>query len=70
MELNPYSIFLMIELARVIGVIDPELEYDLTWESGTKLYEEFNLTPFSNFDEPEYECIVEFLNDKIKNRTV
>jgi len=61
---NGYGIFLMIELARCKGIIDEELEYDLTWENGTGLFNEFQGGKFDRADQPLYECIEEFLNTK------
>jgi hypothetical protein len=64
---NPYLIFLMIELARIEGVIEKELEYDLTWEKGEDLYAEFNKSEF-NLDETKgtYGCIQDFLSNKVE----
>lgn len=59
-----YGIFLMIELARLAGIIPQELEYDITWEMGNNLYDEFKASSFDDSFEPEYECIQNFLNTK------
>ena len=54
----------MIKLANEMGIIPEELEYDTTWERGIELYKEFDKSKFNNSNEPEYECILEFLNSK------
>ena len=38
---NAYGVFIMIELARLHGLIEEELELDLTYEKGLKLYNAF-----------------------------
>ena len=68
MEQNAYPIFLMIELARVKAVIDTELEHDLTWDRGIELYNEFSGHQFDDEDKPLYDCIVEFINNKIETK--
>ena len=61
---NPYLTFLMIELARVNGLIKKDLEYDLTWEAGEDYIAEFGKSKF-NFDtKGVYECFEDFLKDK------
>lgn len=70
MEQNAYPIFLMIELARVLGVIDTKLEYDLIWDRGTELYNEFSGHQFDDENESLYDCIILFLNNKMKSQTV
>lgn len=61
--MNGYGIFLMIELARILGVIPKKLEYDLTWEKGEELHNEFDGSKFNDTHKGEYECIEEFLKD-------
>ena len=61
---NPYLIFLMIELARISGVIKPDLEYDLTWEKGEDLFAEFTKSEFNLDTQGVYECIENFLIEK------
>lgn len=60
-----YNIFLMVELARVNKLIDPDLEYDKTWCEGINLYNEFEKSEF-NTDNGLYECIEEFISDYIE----
>ena len=62
--MNGYGIYLMIELAKIYGVIEKELEYDLTWEQGQGLHQEFVGSEFDDSHEPEYECMVAFLKSK------
>jgi hypothetical protein len=61
---NGYEIFLMIELARCVGLIDKKLEYDLTWNKGCELYQEFETSEFNDTHKPEYDCMVNFLKSK------
>ena len=63
---NGYSIFLMLELARLKKIVDDELEYDLMWAEGLKLYGEFVTSKFNVDNNPLYECMIEFLNSKIE----
>lgn len=63
MNVTGYQIFLMVELARIAGVIDRELEYDTTWAMGQMLYSEFENSDFDDSNQPEYECIEKFLLD-------
>lgn len=60
-----YNIFLMVELARVNKLIDPDLEYDKTWCEGINLYNDFEKSEF-NTDNGLYECIEEFISDYIE----
>lgn len=62
--MNGYGIFLMIELARIAGIIPKDLEYDLTWERGEELHMEFETSKFNDSYKPEYECMEEFLKTK------
>jgi len=62
--MNGYNIYLMIELAKCHGIIPTEQEYDTTWKQGEELYYEFQGSRFDVDNEPEYECINEFLDDK------
>lgn len=63
MNTNGYSIFLMVELARCFGLIEPKLEYDRTWEMGKDLYEQFEDSKFNDENESEYQCIHNFLEN-------
>jgi len=63
-----YSIYLMIELAKVHGVIPKELEYDLTYKQGEELYEAYEKSAFNDADQSEYECIEAFLTTPITYR--
>ena len=62
--MKPYQIFLTIELARIAGIIDVQLQYDTTWEQGEALFKEFEGSEFNNPNVPEYEAIEAFVNDK------
>ena len=63
--MNGYGIFLMIELARVNNIIDKELEYDLTWEKGEQLYQEFLDSAHNENNVGEYECLKNFLQSDV-----
>jgi hypothetical protein len=63
---NGYGIFVMIELARLHGLIEEELELDLTYEKGLKLYNAFLETEYSTDSESEHDGIEAF----IQNQTV
>jgi hypothetical protein len=60
---NPYGVFLTIEIARILGIIPKDLEYDLTWDKGTDLYNEFHISKYNDTTRSEYGCIEEFLKD-------
>lgn len=62
--MSGYQIFLMIELARIAGIIDVQAEYDTTWEQGEALHKEFWGSEFNNPNVPEYEAIEAFLEEK------
>ena len=62
--MNGYEIYLMVQLAQCNGIIKEELEYDTAWEEGTELLVEFQASKFDDENKPQYECIVEFLEDK------
>ena len=55
--ISGYQIFLMVELARIAGIIEKDLEYDTTWETACRLYSEFLGGKYDIDTEPEYECI-------------
>jgi len=58
-----YPIFVMIELARIWELIDPDLEYDSTWDEGIRLYKEFFDSSYNDELKPEYDCMEDFLRD-------
>ena len=60
-----YNIFVLIELAKSLGMFSNEIEYDVIWEQGSKLYDEFKLSSFDNGSKSEYDCINDFLNCKM-----
>ena len=61
--ISGYQIFLMVELARIAGIIEKDLEYDTTWETACRLYSEFLGGKYDIDTEPEYEFIEEFLKN-------
>jgi len=58
---NPYGVFLMIEAARIYGLINRDLEYDLTWEKGVELYNQYTVSGYDNINHAEYDCIFEWV---------
>lgn len=64
--MNAYQIYLMIELAKLANVLPIDLEYDLMWGKGGELYSEFQSSEYDNDSKSEYDCIVEFLDNKAK----
>ena len=56
-ENSAYSIFLMVEAARLHGLIDKDLEYDRTWEVAEGMYREFKASAFNNLALSEMDCI-------------
>ncbi len=66
--MNYYGVFLMIELAKLKKLINPDLAYDLMWEKGIALYKEFLASSFDDGDKGEYDCIHSFLLSKSEER--
>lgn len=60
-----YNFYLFVNLR--IAILPNEIEYDLQYQNDTSLYEIYNNSNFNDEKLPEYECIVNFLQDlKIK----
>ena len=59
-----YSIYLMVSLAKINGIIPEHLEYDTAWAKGGLLLMDFEKSKFNVDDKSEYDCINEFLEDK------
>ena len=57
-----YCIFVMIQLAIAHKVISSELEYDLMWAEGIKLYESFFQSIYNDENKSEIDCMNDFLN--------
>ena len=66
--MNYYGVFLMIELAKLKKLINPDLSYDIMWEKGIGLYKEFLDSSFDDGDRGEYDCIHSFLLNKSGER--
>lgn len=62
--MNGYNIFLMLELARLKGVISKTLEYDTMWGEATALREDFDNSKYNDENKSEYDAILEFLDTK------
>lgn len=56
-----YGVFLIVEMAREMGIIDKELETDLTWEQASRFYDLFEGSKFDVDTQGEYMCIHDFL---------
>lgn len=54
-----YSFFLFSKLHDLI--VHSESEYDILYEEQCSEYNKFRESSYNNPDEPEYECIVEYL---------
>ncbi len=67
--MDGYGVFLMIKLATLKGIIDKELEFDLMWEAGVGLAQEFEKSKFNSDKRGLYDCISEFLTYKDKHIT-
>jgi len=58
-----YQIYLMVELAKLNGVIENGIEYDTQWEKAEELFKKFNESKFNDEYQPEIECMEAFLKD-------
>jgi len=68
MEYTGYQVFLMIEHAKLAGIIENNIEYDTTWNLGESLYNEFKNSVFDDANQPEIECIEKFLSNYNKEQ--
>lgn len=59
---NPYSIFLMSQLAVAHGEIDKDLEYDLMWAEAQTLLERFESSKYNTGLKSEIDCMTDYLN--------
>ena len=59
-----YNEYLFSCLLKIYDKNFAELEYDLQYEKVAELYLEFTQSKFDDDAKPEYECIVEYLEDK------
>jgi len=59
----------MVELLRANNLIEPDLEYDLTWSKGEEYLNKFTGGEFDDETKGEYECIQAFLDDKLKPKS-
>jgi hypothetical protein len=60
-----YNFYLFINLR--IEILPNETEYDIQYGNDLALYEIYNSSSFNDEEMPEYECIVNFLQD-LKNK--
>ena len=64
MKYTSYEQFLMAELALVYGIIDSDKPYDIIWGEAKELIDEFQDSNFNDEDQPQYQCIEKFLQNK------
>jgi hypothetical protein len=57
-----YGVFLIAELGRLKGIFNPNLEYDLLWETSEAMYKDFVGSSFDTETKSEYDCISDYLN--------
>jgi hypothetical protein len=60
---NPYSIFLMSQLAVAHGIIDKEEAYDTMWDEAQVLLKQFEESKYNIEMKSEHDCISDFLAD-------
>jgi hypothetical protein len=56
-----YNFYLFVNLR--IAILPNETEYDIQYGNDIALYEIYNTSNFNDGELPEYECIVNFLQD-------
>jgi len=62
-----YATFLIAELGRIKGIFNPNLEYDLLWETAQAIYQDFLISNFNDPNKGEYDCISDYLNHLKEN---
>jgi len=62
-QTNGYPIFLIIQLSIAKGLIKNDVEYDLMWETGEAMYNDFLKSEFNVDNQSEYDCITNYLNN-------
>lgn len=61
-----YNLFLFNELLRLFNNELYEQEYDRLFDDVNELFNDYNNSVFSLQFKSEYECIIDYLNDKYK----
>lgn len=59
-----YNVYLFSCLLKIYDKEFNELEYDLQFQRVPKLYEDFFESDFNNENKSEYDCMIEYLEDK------
>lgn len=67
---NPYSIFLMSQLAVAHGEIDKDLEYDLMWAEAQTLLDRFESSKYNTDLKSEIDCMTDYLNSFKKQEKI
>jgi hypothetical protein len=68
-----YTVFIIAELGRELGVFPKDIELDTLWDESSKLHLKFEYSPYDNPNKGLYECVTEFLQsvketDTFKNQ--
>lgn len=63
-----YSFFLFNKLYDSIFGVDHELEYDLMFDNMLSLFNEYECSQYNDEFEPEYECMVRFLKQRLSEQ--
>jgi len=61
-----YNLFLFNELLRLFNNELYEQEYDRLFDDVNELFKDYNHSTFSLQFKSEYECIIDYLNDKYR----
>jgi len=64
---DAYQIYLFLQLIQCFNKDFAELPYDIQFEEGCELLKEYENSIYNNDNKSEYDCMVEFLNDKYKH---
>lgn len=59
--MNTYSFFLFTKLYEVVNGISND-PYDLQFDKVSEAYDKYSNSEYNNMYEPEYECMLAFLN--------
>jgi len=61
---DAYQIYLFLKLIQCCNKDFAELPYDIQFEEGCELLKEYENSIYNNAHKSEYDCMVEFLNNK------
>lgn len=62
-EVNPYYVFVLIQLCYEMKIIDKKLEYDIAWNEGSMYYDNFLNSKYNDANKSEYDCISDYLGN-------